>query len=118
MKEFGVFVDESGTQEGKAVFCVVTYVLHDQADDIMGAVARYERFLAERGLSYIPFHATSLLRAHDAYTHLDIYPASPIHSHRCSRAAAMRRPVSSFVNGRSNSSNRCPCSPAIRRLSG
>lgn len=72
MKELSVFVDESGTQEGKAVFYVVTYVLHDQADDITGAIATYERSLAERGLPNIPFHATPLLRAHDAYAHLDM----------------------------------------------
>lgn len=72
MKELSVFVDESGTQEGKAVFYVVTYVLHDQADDIVGTVVRYERSLAERGLPDIPFHATPLLRAHDAYAHLDM----------------------------------------------
>lgn len=54
MKELSVFVDEPGTQEGKAVFYVITYVLHDQADDIMDAVGRYERSLAERsGIGFI-----------------------------------------------------------------
>lgn len=34
MRELSVFVDESGTQEGKAEFYVVTLVLHDQDDDV------------------------------------------------------------------------------------
>lgn len=34
LRELSVFVDESGTQEGKAEFYVVTLVLHDQDDDV------------------------------------------------------------------------------------
>ena len=33
MRDLSVFVDESGTQEGMTEYYVVTYVLHDQADD-------------------------------------------------------------------------------------
>lgn len=72
MLELSAFVDESGTQEGKTIFYVVTLVLHDQSDDAYSAIGRYERSLAERGLPNIPFHATPLLRAHDEYFNLDM----------------------------------------------
>lgn len=72
LKDLSVFVDESGTQEGKAKFYVVTLVLHDQADDISAPVASYKRSLSNRGLSDIPFHATPLMRAHDEYANLDL----------------------------------------------
>lgn len=70
MGDLSVFVDESGTQEGATDFYVVTFVLHDQADDIMGPLAGYERDLRNRGLPDIPLHATPLLRAHDEYAGL------------------------------------------------
>lgn len=72
MKELSAFVDESGTQEARTTFYVVTLVLHDQSDDIFDAIRRYERSLADRGLPNIPFHATPLMRGHDDYAGLEL----------------------------------------------
>lgn len=72
MKELSVFVDESGTQEGKATYYLVTLVLHNQADEIQTMIDQYERSLINRALPNIPFHATPLLRAHDEYRVLEM----------------------------------------------
>lgn len=72
MAELSIFIDESGMQEGKTKFYLVTLVAHDQSKDISGIVADYERSLAEKGLPNIPFHASPLMRAHDAYSHMDV----------------------------------------------
>ena len=72
MGDLSCFVDESGTQEGKTDYYVVTFVLHDQADDILGCISGYEQSLRIKGIPDIPFHATPLLRAHDAYEHMSI----------------------------------------------
>ena len=72
MSDLSVFVDESGTQEGMTEYYVITYVLHDQTDDISWRISSYEDALARKGLPNIPFHATPLMRAHDAYANLDI----------------------------------------------
>lgn len=72
MSDLSVFVDESGTQEGMTAYYVVTYVLHDQSDDISWRFRTYEGALKRKGLPNIPFHATPLMRAHDAYANLDI----------------------------------------------
>ena len=72
MSDLSVFVDESGTQEGMTEYYVVTYVLHDQSDDISWHISSYEGALGRKGLPNIPFHATPLMRAHDAYANLDM----------------------------------------------
>ncbi len=72
MKELSVFCDESGIQEGASKYYLVTVVIHDQSDDIASIITQYEMTLSERGLPDIPFHATPLLRAHDAYKDMDI----------------------------------------------
>jgi hypothetical protein len=70
--DLSVFVDESGTQEGMTDYYVVTYVLHDQSDDIYSVIAGYEQSLRDKGLPDIPFHATPLLRAHEGYANYSI----------------------------------------------
>lgn len=70
MSDLSVFVDESGTQEGMTEYYVVTYVLHNQSDDIAWRIGLYEEALDRKGLPNIPFHATPLMRAHDAYANL------------------------------------------------
>ena len=72
LSDLSVFVDESGTQESGTEYYVVTYVLHDQDDEIAWRFALYEESLARKALPDIPFHATPLKRAHDAYANLDI----------------------------------------------
>lgn len=59
-------------QEGGTDFYVVTYVLHDQTDDIGACISSYEQSLKDKGVADIPFHATPLLRAHDAYQNMSI----------------------------------------------
>lgn len=71
--DISVFIDESGTQEGKSTYYVVTYVLHNQADSIGESIERYERSLKNREIPNIPFHATPLLRAHDSYANLSLH---------------------------------------------
>ena len=53
-------------------YYVVTYVLHDQVDDFSWRISSYEAALGRKGLPNIPFHATPLIRAHDAYENLDM----------------------------------------------
>ncbi len=72
LRELSIFLDESGIQEGGSEFYLVTFVLHDQADDVEPAIARYEESLAVRGLPDIPFHATPLMRASAYYEGMDM----------------------------------------------
>ena len=71
-KELSIFVDESGDRGGKARYYLLTLVFHDQADDIMGEIAEYERRLAVEGLTDIPFHSEPLMNGHRDYENLSI----------------------------------------------
>ena len=72
MSDLSVFIDESGSQEGGSSYYIVTYVLHDQSDDILGYFARYSESLSKKGLADIPFHANPLMRGNDAYSNMSI----------------------------------------------
>ena len=48
MGDLSCFVDESGVQEGGTDNHVVTFVLHDQPDDILGCISGYEQSLRKR----------------------------------------------------------------------
>ena len=72
MSDLSVFIDESGSQEGGSSYYIVTYVLHDQSDDIMGSFMRYSESLGKKGLADIPFHANPLMRGNDAYSGMPI----------------------------------------------
>lgn len=72
MSDLSCFVDESGMQEGGTDYYVVTFVLHDQEDNILDSISGYEQSLRLKGAPNIPFHATPLLRAHDAYANMSI----------------------------------------------
>lgn len=61
MSELSIFIDESGVQEGKTPYYLVTLVLHDQKNDIYDAIATYEEHLRRAGLPNIPFHSTPLI---------------------------------------------------------
>ena len=67
-----MFVDESGSQEGRSAYYVVTYVLHDQVEDVAARFAMYEESLAKRGLPNIPFHANPLMRGNEDYAGMSI----------------------------------------------
>ena len=71
MPEAGIFIDESGIQEGASRYYLVTLVVHEQDVDLEPFFFSYERSLRERGLPDIPFHSTPLLRASDDYKNLD-----------------------------------------------
>ena len=72
MSDLSVFVDESGSQEGGSAYYVVTYVLHDQADDVMSRFALYSQSLSRKGLPDVPFHANPLMRGNDAYSNMPL----------------------------------------------
>ena len=71
-KELSIFVDESGDRGGRACYYLLTLVLHDQSDNIMDEVNRYERRLAENDLPDIAFHSEPLLNGHKGYESLTI----------------------------------------------
>ncbi len=71
-KELSIFVDESGDRGGSARYYLLTLVFHDQADDIMHEVMKYENRLAVEGLPDIPFHSEPLMNGHKGYENLDL----------------------------------------------
>lgn len=71
MRELSIFVDESGGQNGKSKYVLMTAVLHDQSVPIEDAVRSYENSLAVKELPNIPFHASPLMYGKDAYAGLD-----------------------------------------------
>lgn len=72
MKELSCFLDESGSDNLRDRYYLLTLVLHEQSDSIQGNIAAYERSLAERGLPDIPFHAGPLMTGHGPYEGMDI----------------------------------------------
>ena len=67
MREFSVFVDESGNLGDDARCYLLALVLHDQSKDVFEHVGRYESTLAQRGLRDIPLHMNPLMRANEGY---------------------------------------------------
>lgn len=72
MLEVGIFIDESGIQEGASRYYLVTLVIHEQDVDLAPYFAAYEQSLRNRSLPDIPFHSTPLLRAGDDYKDMDV----------------------------------------------
>lgn len=72
MKELSCFLDESGSDNLRDRYHLLTLVLHEQSDSIQGNIAAYERSLAERGLPDILFHAGPLMTGHGPYEGMDI----------------------------------------------
>ena len=62
-----VFVDESGEYGHESKHYLVTFVFHDQAEDVLDIIGRYERSLLLADLPNIPFHAPPLMNGHDDY---------------------------------------------------
>ena len=67
MRELSIFIDESGDIGSGSRFYLLTFVFHDQNDDISNDIARLERSLADAGLPNETFHFTPILRGHDQY---------------------------------------------------
>lgn len=72
VKELSCFLDESGSDNLRDKYYLLTLVLHEQSRQIYDNIALYERSLADRGLADIPFHAGPLMTGHDAYDGMDI----------------------------------------------
>ena len=71
-QELGIFVDESGDQEGVSRYYLVTLVLHDQSHSISEHVSNYERHISLSDLPNVPFHSEPLLNGHGEYVHLEV----------------------------------------------
>ena len=72
MRELSLFIDESGSDNLKDRYYLLTLVLHEQDKDISKGIRLYERSLAEKALPDIPFHASPLLNGHDNYENMDL----------------------------------------------
>lgn len=71
MSDLSIFVDESGGQNGTSRYVLMTLVFHEQSSLIGSAINEYERALADKGLPYVPFHASPLINGKDAYSNLE-----------------------------------------------
>ena len=71
LRELSLFIDESGSNNLRDRYYLLTLVLHEQDEDVSKSIHLYERSLAEKGLSDIPFHASPLLNGHDEYENMD-----------------------------------------------
>lgn len=69
--ELSLFIDESGSDNLRDRYYLLTLVLHAQDEDVSKSIHLYERSLAEKGLFDIPFHASPLLNGHDEYENMD-----------------------------------------------
>ena len=72
LRELSLFIDESGSDNLKDRYYLLTLVLHEQDEDVSEGIRLYERSLAEKGLPDIPFHASPLLNGHDDYENMDL----------------------------------------------
>lgn len=71
LRELSLFIDESGSDNLRDRYYLLTLVLHEQDEDVSESIRLYERSLAEKGLPDIPFHASPLLNGHDGYENMD-----------------------------------------------
>lgn len=72
MSELSLFLDESGSDNLRDTYYILSLVVHEQSDDLGESIGRYQKSLREKGLPDIPFHATPLLNGHDAYEGMDV----------------------------------------------
>ena len=71
LRELSLFIDESGSDNLRDRYYLLTLVLHEQDEDVSESIRLYKRSLAEKGLPDIPFHASPLLNGHDDYENMD-----------------------------------------------
>ena len=71
LRELSLFIDESGSDNLRDRYYLLTLVLHEQDKDVSESIRLYERSLAEKGLPDIPFHTSPLLNGHDGYENMD-----------------------------------------------
>ena len=72
MAKLGIYVDESGEQEGASKYYLLTLVFLDDSDNINSQIDSYEGSLRAKGLPRIPFHASPLMNGNDDYAHLEL----------------------------------------------
>lgn len=72
MKLLSCFVDETGQQDMRAGYYMLTLVFHDQAKGIAAMIEAYEKRLALEGLPDVAFHAVDLLHGHGSYQDLSV----------------------------------------------
>lgn len=70
LRELSLFIDESGSDNLKDRYYLLTLVLHEQDKDVSESIRLYERSLAEKGLTDVPFHASPLLNGHGNYENM------------------------------------------------
>lgn len=114
-KELSIFVDESGDRGGKSRYYLLTLVFHDQADDIMGEIAEYERRLAIEDLVDIPFHSEPLMNGHKGYENLSVSQRKRLLVHFS--ALVRRLPISyaTFIYRRSEFEDPAKLSARMKR---
>ena len=61
------FHDETGEQDMRAGYYMVTMVIHEQAEPLQPYIERYEARLRQAGVDDIPFHMVKLLHGHEGY---------------------------------------------------
>lgn len=71
MRELSVFIDESGDLGETSRYYLVSFVFHDQANDITQNISKYEASLRERDLRIVPMHVGPLINGNDKYRDLD-----------------------------------------------
>lgn len=72
MRELGIYVDESGEQEGSSKYYLLTLVFLDHSAEIKSIKQRYFQALQLKQLPNIPFHASPLMNGHDDYSDLTL----------------------------------------------
>lgn len=71
LPELGIYIDESGIQEGGSRYYLITMVMHELDVDLNPFYEAYEHSLHDRGLPDIPFHSSPLLRGYGDYLNMD-----------------------------------------------
>ena len=72
MREIGIYVDESGEQEGYSRYYLLTFVFLEGDRNIDSVIECYELSLQRKHLPNIPFHASPLMNGNDEYSNLTI----------------------------------------------
>ena len=67
MRELSIFIDESGDAGPGSRFYLLTLVFHDQSDNVLEGISRFERSLLDAELPNATFHFTPVLRGHDQF---------------------------------------------------
>lgn len=67
MAELSFFVDESGSDDLREPYYLLTLVFHNQDASVRESIGLYEQSLIARDMPNIPFHATPLMTGHCDY---------------------------------------------------